>query len=114
MSRILNFNLLQQPTMVLQMVDDDKTVIHVGAPTVDLVDELKDNSVALEKALKSNDPNVSRAVYGLAARLISCNLDGIEVTPEDLAVKYQVNPVGLQHFFEQYVDFLNDITNSKN
>ena len=114
MAKILDFNVLQQPTQVLQMADDDKTVIHVSAPTVDLVDELKNNGAALEKALASNSPDTTRLVYGLAARLISCNLDGIVVTAEDLAVKYRMSLVSLRIFFETYVEFLNEITDSKN
>ena len=114
MAKILDFNALQQPTQVLQMADDDKTVIHVSAPTVDLVDELKDNADALEKALRVGDQNTSKVVYHLAARLISCNLDGIVVTAEELAVKYRMSMVALRLFFETYVEFLNEITNSKN
>jgi hypothetical protein len=114
MAKILDFNLLQQPTQVLQMADDDKTVIHVSAPTVDLVDELKNNGAALEKALSSNSPYTSRLVYGLAARLINCNLDGITVTAEELAVKYRMSLAALKLFFETYVEFLNEITDSKN
>ena len=114
MAKILDFNVLQQPTQVLRMMDEDKTVIHVTAPTVDLVDELKDNGAAIEKALKENNPNTSKSVYHLAARLISCNLDGIVVTAEELAVKYRMSLIALQLFFETYVEFLNEITNSKN
>ena len=114
MAKILDFNALQQPTLVLQMVDDDRTILHVSAPTVDLVDELTNNAAALETALRSNNPDTSKAVYSLAARLINCNLDGIEVTPEDLAVKFRLSLTGLKLFFETYVDFLNEVTNSKN
>ncbi len=114
MAKVLDFNVLQQPTQVLRMMDDDRTIIHVSAPTVNLVDELKNNGAALEKALASNDAAVSRTVYGLAARLISCNLDGIEVTADDLAVKYRMSHVALKLFFETYVEFLNEITDSKN
>lgn len=114
MAKILDFNLLQQPTQVLRMADDEKTVIHVSAPTVNMVDELKNNGAMLEAALKSNDPNTTQAVYNLAARLISCNLDGIVVTPEELAVKYRMSLVALKMFFETYVEFLSEITNSKN
>lgn len=114
MASILDFNLLQQPMLVLRMADDDKTVIHVGAPKVGLVDELKDNGAAIENALNSTDPVISKAVYGLAARLINCNLDGIELTPEELAAKYRMSPQGLQAFFVEYVEFLNEVTNQKN
>lgn len=114
MAKILDFNILQQPTQVLRMMDDDRTVIHVSAPTVDLVDELKNNGAALEKALRENNPNTSKVVYNLAARLISCNLDGIEVTAEDLAVKYRMSQTALKLFFETYVEYLNELTDSKN
>ena len=114
MAEVLDFNILQQPTQVLRMMDADRTVIHVSAPTVDLVDELKRSGALLEKALKVQNKHTSELVYGLAARLINCNLDGIEVTAEDLAIKYRMSLQALKLFFEKYLDFLNEITNSKN
>lgn len=114
MAKVLDFNILQQPTQVVRMMDDDKTIIHLSAPTVDLVDELRNNAAQLEAALSGKSEDTRQAVYNLAARLINCNLDGVIVTPEELAVKYRMSLQTLGIFFDTYVDFIGEIGGEKN
>lgn len=114
MAEVLDFTILQEPTQVLKMMDPERTVIHVCAPTVDLVDELRRSGAALEQALKVHTPYTSALVYNLAAKLINCNHDGIKVTGEELAVKYRMSLQAMKLFFERYLDFLSEITEAKN
>ena len=114
MSKVLDFNDLMQPTLVVRMQDDDKTVIHVGPPTVDLADELRNNAEQLQKALAGNPEETRPVVYNLAARLINCNLDGVTVKAEELPVKYRMSQEALSIFFEAYVEYLGEISNEKN
>ena len=114
MAKVLDFNILQQPTQVVRMMDDERTIIHLSAPTVDLVDELKNNAAQLEAALSGKTKDTRQAVYNLAARLINCNLDGIIVTSEELALKYRMSLQALSVFYDTYVEFISEIGNEKN
>lgn len=112
--KILDFNELTQTTLVLRFQDDAKTVVHVSAPTVDLVDELRKNAAQLQEALTGKGDKIRPVLYHLAARLINCNLDGITVTAEELVFKYGMSQVALHIFFEEYAEYLGKLSNEKN
>lgn len=114
MSKVLDFNSYRRPTLILSMKDEHKTKLHVVGPTVELVDELRANLGELQKALSGQDALASRTVYELAAKLMACNMDGVELTAEDLATKYEMNLEDMATFFVAYVDFLEDIKKAKN
>ena len=114
MAKMLDFNSYRRPTLLLRMKDEQQTKLHVTTPTVELVEELKANLTELKLALTGNDTEASEAVYELAAKLLNCNLDGVTTSAEELAVKYRMSLAALKLFFETYVEFLNEITDSKN
>lgn len=114
MSKVIDFNSYRRPTLILSMKDEDKTKLHVIGPTVELVEELRANLAELQTALSGNDSRASCTVYELAAKLMTCNMDGIELTAEELATKYEMNMEDMAHFYMAYVDFLEDIKNAKN
>ena len=114
MAKTLDFNSYRRPTLLLRMKDEDQTKLHVTTPTVELVEELRVNLTELQAALVGNDAKASRAVYDLAAKLINCNLDGVETTGEELATKYEMNLEDMTMFFTVYMDFLAEIKNAKN
>ena len=68
----------------------------------------------LTKILESNSTESVKSVYHLAAKLISCNRSGLQVSAEDLRDKYKLNLEALIVFYNVYLDFLNEITNAKN
>lgn len=114
MAKTLDFNKLNRPTLRLIMQDDRRTTIDVTTPSEALVEELTETAPELETVLKSMDANSIRTVYDLAARLISCNLAGLQVTAEDLRDKYKMNLESLIVFFSAYIDFIEEITKAKN
>ena len=114
MAKMLDFNSYRRPTLILSMKDDKCTKIHVTTPTVELVEELRANLPELQAALNGHDTTASRAVYDLAAKLINCNLDGVETTAEELATTYEMNLEDLTMFYTAYMDFLGEIKNAKN
>ena len=114
MAKMLDFNSYRRPTLLLRMKDEQQTKLHVTTPTVELVEELKANLPELKMALTGNDAAASLAVYELAANLMNCNLDGIEINAEQLAVKYEMNLEDLTMFFTVYMDFLEEVKKAKN
>ena len=114
MSKTLDFNSYRRPTLILSMKDEHRTKLHVVAPTIELVEELKANLTELQTALAGKDALASRNVYELAAKLMSCNLNGVELTSDELALVYEMNMEDMAMFFTAYVDFLDEIKNAKN
>lgn len=114
MAKTLDFNTLTAPTLPLVMRDERRTEIIVSTPSELLVEELQALAPELTKVLDAGDVESVKAVYGLAAKLISCNRSGLQVTAEDLRDKYKLNLEALIVFYNVYLDFLNEITNAKN
>lgn len=114
MAKMLDFNSYRRPTLLLRMKDEQQTKLHVTTPTVELVEELKANLPELKLALTGNDNEAGAAVYELAAKLLNCNLDGVTIDAEALAVKYEMNLEDLTMFFTVYMDFLEEVKTAKN
>ena len=114
MANITDLRLADYPTMT--MVLPDGTAVHVCAPTVELVDELRRSIRKLNAVLKGDegDDRLKKAVYELAAKLINCNDDDFTVSAEELAVKHRTSLRALRVFFDDYVVFLKTIENAKN
>lgn len=110
----LDFNALTSPTLPLVMCDAEKTEILVSTPTEGLVEELQVAAPELTRVLNSDDPGRVEAVYVLAAKLISCNRAGLQVTADDLRNKYKLNLEALIVFYNVYLSFLNEISSAKN
>ncbi|MBP3590271.1 MAG: hypothetical protein J6J61_06815 [Muribaculaceae bacterium] len=116
MAKITDLRQAGRPTMTLVLPDEQGTTIHLCAPTVELVEELREGSATLFAALRGEkgDAQTSRAVYELAANFINCNIDLFTTTAEELTRKYGVGLEHLQYFFIDYVNFLEEIQNAKN
>lgn len=119
MAKVLDFNTLNQPTLPLVMCDPDKTRLNVTAPNEGLVEDLQTIAPELEGVFKAGDQRAIDAIYKLAGQFISCNLEGIEVTGEELRDKYWpkeriTNQLFLLKFVSAYLDFIHEIGNAKN
>jgi hypothetical protein len=115
----LNFNTIRRPVLELTMMDEAKTNITVTTPNEGLVEELEVMLPELKDALAPGDENAVNTAYDLAARLISCNKEGLQVTVDDLRGKYwpkdrQANMENLVFFFSAYMDFIAEINSAKN
>ncbi len=110
----LDFNSIKRPTLLLTMSDEEQTQIKVCAPSERLVEELTATALELEAVAKSGDKEAVACIYDLAARLINCNRSFITVTVDDLRNKFHLDLEALIVFFNAYLDFINEIANSKN
>lgn len=114
MPAIIDFNSYRRPELVLVMKDIENTTVHVTTPTKQLVDELRANLQELQNTLAKQDKEASRMIYLLAAKLLSCNLDGIIFTSEELARKYSLNMEDMAIFYTAYLEFIEGIEKAKN
>ena len=113
MAKTLDFNALVPPTLPLVMCDSARTRIDVTMPTEGLVEELEKVAPAMHAGLESDETGIP-VVYDLAARLISCNKQGLAVSADDLRDKYKLNLEALIVFYNVYLDFINEAASAKN
>lgn len=113
MKKVLDLNTCARPTLELTLQDEDRTQLSVTVPTEGLVRELEAVRPELAK-LTSGDRGAIDMIYDLAARLISCNLQGLALCADDLRGRYRMNLESAILFFSAYLDFISEITNSKN
>ena len=119
MAKTLDFNKLSQPKLPLIMCDEAKTTITVTSPSEGLVEELQVIMPELDGIFKSGDERSIAAIYDMVAKFISCNLEDMEVTADDLRHKYWpeeriLNQLYLLKFCAVYLDFIREIGNAKN
>ena len=112
--RVLDFNVERLPVLSLVMRDDAQTRIDVTTPTEGLYEELRHIAPKLNGAAKEPDSLDAQESFELAARLISCNQQGLRVTAEDLAGKYRFNLESLILFYGAYVRFVDEVVSIKN
>ena len=112
--RVLDFNVERLPVLTLVMRDDAQTRIDVTTPTEGMYEELRKIGPKLTGAAKDPDSFDAQESYELAARLISCNQQGLRVTAEDLAGKYRFNLESMILFFGAYVRCVDEVTSIKN
>lgn len=117
MSKILDLRQVGRPTLtIIFPVEGEELVVHVCAPTVELVDEMRLGLEALSRVLQGGDGEhaTKMAVYDLAAKLINCNTDGFQTNATELATKYHMSVETLAVFYDSYVEFIDQIQNEKN
>lgn len=115
MAKILDFNALERPTLELTLKDEARTKIRVTTPTERLYERLLSASVELPNVKEQGNADAIRATYDLAAELMSCNLDGLTMTGEQLRDVYKLTwDTDLVVFFSVYLDFIHEIKNAKN
>lgn len=114
MGKVLDLNTATLPTLELTLQDEAKTCVHVTLPSEALINELQAMSPELQPILAKGDREGVEAIYDLAARLISCNLEGRTITGEDLRGVYRMKLESAVVFYSVYLDFINDIIDAKN
>ena len=115
MAKRLDFNSIQRPTLEITMCDKDKTEFRLVAPSEALIEKLEAVGPEMVEIMEKGDLNSIRAVFDLAAELISCNDEGKQVTADDLRDKYKLRLDAMIVFFSIYLDFIDEeIKNAKN
>lgn len=115
MAKILDLNSVEQrPTLELTLQDKEKTTLQVTIPTEGLVNELEDMGPELTRIVSKGDKEGLDQAFDLAARLISCNRNGVTITADELRNKYNMALETLIVFMSAYLDFITEITERKN
>lgn len=113
-TKTLDFRALKRPFLRLVIDNEAETVIRVTTPTVDMVEEFRANLPELLEVLKGDGAEQKQALYDMAARLISNNLDAVVVTTKTLTDEYDWSVADLTVFFTAYTEFLEEIEQAKN
>lgn len=114
MAKVLDFNKFEQPTLPIVMRDENKTPFTVVAPSLELIEELEANQDDIVAACKSGNRESLNTAWALAAKLISCNQEGRQVTAEDLQQKYRMTYTMLFAFIVAFREMVHEIENAKN
>lgn len=114
MAKMLDLNALDQPILEVKLRDENRTIFRLTTPTTKLVERFEAAKAEMADIAKSRDARKIHKLYELAADLISCNADYIEVTAEELRDMYRVTFGDLVVIFAAYLDFINDLKNAKN
>lgn len=110
----LEFNKYRPPILRVHMMDDDHTILHIVPPTVALQEELRSVSDTLASLLCGGEEDQRKGLTNLAARLMSCNRNGVSISADDLIKRYNLDTADLAIFYDRYVEFLTNIENAKN
>lgn len=110
MAKSFDFNKIKPKTMNVTLTDENKTVISVMTPDK----KLRDDLVSLyENVDDSDEDEINEALYDLSARVMSRNKQGIEIKSEQLKELYP-DPTYIMAFLNAYIDFVSELTDSKN
>lgn len=112
--KVLDLNTIQRPTLTITMSDEKKTVLTLTTPTEGLINEMQALAPELEAVLEKGDQLGQQKSYEIAAALLSCNNEGVKITPEELTTTYKFDLDTAVVFFSAYFDFISEITNEKN
>lgn len=114
MNNITDLRFADFPTMVLLLAGD--IVVHITAPSLDLLEELNHSKTSLEAILRDekNGSRKQKAVYDLAAKLINCNDSEFTTTGFELLTRYRWGRRATLKFFEDYQAFIESLENEKN
>ena len=111
---VLDLNAVQLETLDLTLQDAERTTLHVSTPTEALIAELESFTPEMLAVIKTGNKEGVQSIYDLAARLISCNREGITITASELLGKYRMTLESAVVFFSAYMDYITGITNQKN
>lgn len=108
MAKMLDFS-KAKPTLPIKFADE--SVIHVYTPTKAMLEELVDLDGPMDKATH-NDRESINVLYDVAARFMSRNKIGREITPK--YVEDMLDIGDLIVFFKAYAAFIAEIKSEKN
>ena len=114
MRKTLDFNSIEQPVLEISMKDDAHTKFEICAPIEELIEKLEANTKLINESVTKGTAESIKALFNLAAELISYNLDGVRVTAEELRDKYRLKLMDIVVFYGAYVDFISEIKAAKN
>lgn len=124
MAKVLDLNNFEIPTMELVLPGAERTTLHVTAPTEALINEMQSWAKTDLGKLTTGDKESLELSWDLTARLLGCNLEGVELTAADLRAKIAETDVCKKHgvdplfvlvqIVKTYMEFIHEIENEKN
>lgn len=113
--KTLDFNTLDRPELEITMPDPDKTVFRLTLPSEKVVEEMQAASAHLSEIADGGaSADIVESIYALAAKMISSNRAGIQVTGLDLRERYNLDLEALVIFFYTFTEFVTDVAKQKN
>lgn len=113
MTKPLNFNNVKKQYLTVVLADEKKTTLFVGTPTKAIMDDLVRLQSSLE-TISDDETNVEATddLFDACAKVLSRNKAGIKITKEYLSNVFDFEDVMI--FFSSYMDFISEVTGSKN
>lgn len=113
MSKSLNFHNVKKRYLTVTLADENNTVIMVGTPTKAIFNDLMVLQSSVE-ALRDDesDNEALDDLYSACARVMSRNKAGKKISKEYLEEIFDFEDIMI--FFRAYIDFVSEISNSKN
>lgn len=115
MSRSLDFNAIERPTLDVTMRDEARTVLHVSAPTEAFVEEMEALAPTITKMKTGgNTHELFAKMFEFFAKILSYNEEGLKVTAKDLRDVYKLTLVDLFALYGEYMAFIEELQSAKN
>lgn len=113
MANVLNFNNVKKRYLTVTLPDEQKTTLMIGTPTKAIMDELILLKSGIE-ALEEDEANSEALddLFTACAKIMSRNKSGIKITTEYLSDIFDFEDILI--FFNTYMNFLGELTSSKN
>lgn len=115
MAKSLNFHNVKKSYLTVTLADEANTTLMIGTPTKAIMDDLIDLQDALEEISEDGSAesiDATNELYRACAKVMSRNKGGIVITPDYLAEIFDFEDVMI--FFNAYMDFVTEVTGSKN
>lgn len=110
----LDFNALEKPVLEITLRDKAQTVVRVTTPTEDMVERFVAMAEGVSAIKNDNTGELIKAAFEIIAELINCNLDDMTFTADSLRDQYGLKLYDAVVFVKAYLEFLQEIENSKN
>lgn len=112
--KALDLNKAKRQSFPVTMMDEKQTVFNLVMPNAEAIKKLQTIYRELPSVMNGDDPEALDACYEVAAELFSCNRMQSEVTAEELKSIYAMEIEDLILFFNAYMEFIRELTKSKN
>lgn len=114
MSNVLNFNNVKKSYLTVTFADEKETTIMIGTPTKRVMDNLLILEETFKNVGESDDlnPSIMDELYNACAQIMSNNKTRKPITADMLADLFDFEDIFL--FFNSYMDFVSQVTDSKN
>lgn len=111
MAKSLNFNNVKKQFLTVTLADEKNTTLMICTPTKAIMDDLMILQQSMDAVSDTNN-NATDDLYSACARVMSRNKAGVKITKEFLAEIFDFEDIIL--FFNAYMEFIDEVSGSKN